>query len=76
MTIDLSANKEFIEKIRKYAVEHYNEDGWDFLVETWEDSDVLDACEGYSSFEDAIKKIAKVLKVQDDYRKEIQSTAF
>ena len=77
MSIDLTHQRAFIALIRAHAVQHYNEDGWDILVETYEDEDILDIIEGKAvTVEDAIKVLHAGLKIQDDYRKEIQATAF
>jgi spore coat protein CotH len=77
MTIDLSPTKKFLADIREHAIKHYNEDGWDILVETYEDEDILEIIEGKAvTFDEAIKVLHKGLKIQDDYRKEIQSTAW
>lgn len=77
ITIDLTPQQAFIALIRAHALANYNKDGWDILVETYEDEDILEAIEGKAvTVDEAIKVLGKVLKVADDYRKEIQSTAF
>jgi hypothetical protein len=77
MTIDLAPQRAFLALIRAHALQHYNEDGWDILVETYEDEDILDIIEGKAvTFDEAIKVLQAGLKIQDDFRKEIQSTAF
>jgi hypothetical protein len=39
----------FVERVRKYAEDHYNDGGWDVIVECWDDAEiarVLDDVEG------------------------------
>lgn len=65
-----------ITAVRQHALQHYAEGGWDYLVECWEDSDILEEAEGCATVEDAIKAIGRILKMKDDYRRDIQSEAF
>jgi len=37
---------DLIEAVREYALIHYNKDGWDFLVECWDDEDIEEQIEG------------------------------
>lgn len=67
---------EIIKALRAYAIEHYEEGGWDFLVECWEDSEIIEELGDIDTFEAARDHMAKVLKTVDDYRKDIQGTAF
>lgn len=73
---------ELCTKIRQYALEHYQESGWDVLVECWDNSDILnDLIESKInpetvSLEDAIAAIASTLDVYDDRRKDIQAEVF
>jgi hypothetical protein len=34
--------RDLIEAVREYAVEHYDESGWDIIVETYDDNDLAD----------------------------------
>jgi hypothetical protein len=67
---------EIIKALRAYAIEHYEEGGWDFLVECWEDSEIAKELEGITTFEEARKHMAEVLGTVDSYRRDIQGTAF
>jgi len=62
----MSTPVEMIPVIRKYALENYEKNGWDVLVECWEDKDILEAIGNTSSLEVAIKKIGRILKVGHD----------
>ncbi len=39
---------ELIAGVRRYAVEHYEDGGWDVIVECWEDAQIGDALVRYS----------------------------
>ena len=70
MTTDL------IQAVRDHARRNYNRDGWDMLVECWEDRDIVKAMGEASTVKQAIRNVRMVLKLSDDYRREIESTAF
>ena len=56
---------ELIDTIREHAVEHYNEDGWDILVDFWDD-DIRFAARGCKNARQAIRTIRKSLRVIAD----------
>ena len=66
----------FIEQITQHALNHYEEDGWDYWIECYDTADRLEVIEGATSYEEALAKAHKVMKMLGDHRKEIQSTAF
>jgi hypothetical protein len=70
--------EELVAAVKKYAAEHYNEDGWDFCVEAMDTEDVLQILEGEEAetVEEAIKAVAFVCKLQDERRREIRATAW
>lgn len=67
-----------VEAVKAHANTNYEEDGWDYLVECYSDEEVaeliLDA--GAKTNAEAIKAVGEVMKIKDDYRKEIQATAW
>jgi len=60
-------------RIREHALIHYNENGWDILVECWTDADILEHIGTDTSFESAIITLSDNLSILDDYRCEMQS---
>lgn len=70
--------EDLIKAVRAHALAHYEEDGWDYVVECYEDADLQQLIEeeGATTAEEAIKALGKVMKLKDDYRKDIQGTAF
>ena len=76
MVTKLILDSALIAKIREHALRNYNQDGWDYLVECYSDNDIILLVAECESYEQAIAKLAKLLKIKDDYRSDIQSTAF
>lgn len=57
-------NKEEIAKyIYDYAVEHYNDGGWDVIVECWSLKEIMDEIQDDDSKEDALKHFESVVDV-------------
>jgi len=63
--------QELVEAVRKYAIEHYNEGGWDFLVEAWSDEQVADTIGLARSVEKAIAKCAESVGAVGAYRDDV-----
>ena len=55
--------QKMIEAVKRHAVENYETDGWDFVVECWSDEDILDRIEGAESTEEAIRLVGEDIEV-------------
>ncbi len=60
--------------LRKHATENYESDGWDYVVETFDDQELLEEIKGATTLEEAIKKISPLLRALDGRRKDIEAT--
>lgn len=69
-------DQDLIDAVRAHAVEHYNEDGWDYVVECWEDYEILAVVRGSRNEGQAIRKVRKQVRVLSDHRDEIRATAW
>jgi len=67
---------ELIEAVRKHALEHYNEDGWDFVVEAMDDEDLADYIGNAYKEAGAIRRLHKIAKDLDDRRQMFRATAW
>ena len=67
---------ELVNRIRDHAHTHYEEDGWDILVECWSVNDILDCIGDAQTFEEAIIRISDTLSLIHGYRAEIQAEDF
>jgi len=70
--------KEIVAGVRKHALDNYNYDGWDFLVECYGDDDIERILkeDGVTTLEDAIKVFGEFLGIKDEQRRNIQAEVF
>lgn len=69
-------DQDLVDAVRAHAVEHYNEDGWDFVVECWEDWEIQAVVKGCKKESQAIRKVRKQIRALSDHRREVQAEAF
>ncbi len=70
-------NKEEIAKyIYNYAQEHYNDGGWDVIVECWTIEDIMERIEDGESKEDALKSFESVVDVWADQQADAVNSAW
>ena len=70
--------EELVEEVKNYAYKNYNKGGWDFIVETLEDSEIKEMLTATGSWEfektpvttvkQAIKRIGEVASLWDETR--------
>jgi hypothetical protein len=65
---------ELIRGVRDHAARNYNTDGWDFLVECWDDQDIGAQIAESDTLPRAIAACKRVLKTMDENRREIMAT--
>jgi hypothetical protein len=67
---------EMIDAIRKHAKANYERDGWDYIVETYEPSELREIIvnTGATTDEVAIAEVGRIAKLLDDNRREVQAT--
>lgn len=70
--------EEMVAAVKAYAESHYNEGGWDTIVECYDDRELAsEIMQGKcQTNEEAIAYVGRGCKVYDDYRKDIQAEAF
>lgn len=64
-------NRKLVEAVIEHAVDHYEVEGWDILVECWDDEEIWSWIEGATSEKEAIRLAAQALKPIHDRRREI-----
>ena len=69
-------DQDLVDAVRAHAVEHYNEDGWDYVVESWEDWEIQAVVRGSRSEGQAIRRVRKQIRALSDHRREVQAEAF
>lgn len=60
--------KTWTERLRQHALVHYNEDGWDILVECWDDAYILEHMRDCKTYEEAVVTVGNALRVMDSWR--------
>jgi hypothetical protein len=68
--------QELIQAVKQYARDHYNEGGWDFVVECYEDSEIAEVITGAKSEKQAISMMRRRVSLQDERRREIEAEIF
>lgn len=64
--------QELIAAVRAHALKHYTQGGWDYVVESWGDAEILAAIGTTTSVKHAIKAVHAEVRQMDDYRTDIQ----
>ena len=64
-------DRKLVEAVIQHAVDHYEIEGWDILVECWSDEEIWSWIEGAASEKEAIRLAAQALKPLNDQRMEI-----
>jgi hypothetical protein len=70
------ATAELIAAVRAHALANYETDGWDYVVECWDDEELSESIGSATTPKEAIEAVHKQVKIMGDYRAEIESTAF
>jgi ribosomal protein L12E/L44/L45/RPP1/RPP2 len=64
----------WIERIREHANIHYEENGWDILVETWMDEDIIEVIDECESYEEAVYALVDILSTINEYREDMDES--
>lgn len=66
---------DLIAAVRRHAMENYERDGWDVLVECWDDGDILERISDANAQtpDAAIKACLSWVKLYDEKRREIRN---
>jgi hypothetical protein len=64
-----------VNTVRKHAELHYNDGGWDYVVEAWSDEDILETAKFPCTGPQAIARVRRDVALMDDRRKDIQAEA-
>lgn len=72
----MAQEKDLVEGLRKHALAHYTECGWDFLVECWEDKYILEVIQGAKTLAQAITKARVACMLLDEQRRAVENEIF
>jgi hypothetical protein len=67
-----------IDAVKKHANEHYEDGGWDVLVECWSDKDILNHLNTYGARTEkqAVESFKTVVSVWADRQADARNSAF
>jgi uncharacterized protein (UPF0264 family) len=68
--------RELVRAVREYARAHYEKSGWDVVVESYDDADIISAMGPAETPEQAIRAVGEEIGMHDKYRSDIEATAF
>ena len=68
-----SLNLRLLKAVRKYALDHYNEEGWNFVFETYTGSEILEVISGAKTEKQAIARIGHIVGILDEQRRGAQN---
>ncbi len=63
--------QDLIAAVKAHALAHYESDGWDYVIETQEDSDLAALIGDATTVKQAIARVGAAFKPLDDYRADI-----
>ena len=59
-----------IDAVKQYALKHYEIDGWDYIIETQTDNDILSLIDGATTEDQAIANVHWICKLWKDQENE------
>ncbi len=68
--------QEWCDCLRKHAIDHYEEDGWDYLIETMDNSMIVDRILNVSTYEQAFGILHKLCKMLNSRRNDVLGEVF
>lgn len=74
VTLRVASPSDFVHVVREHAGAHYNEDGWDYVVEAFDDKYIIEIIRDAraTTVKTAINAVHQVVKIKDEYRKDIE----
>ena len=76
MTIAYMPKQELVQAVKAYAHDHYNDGGWDVIVECWTDDEIAEQIGRTTSLAGALKKFAWLVDVWADRQADAVNSAF
>ena len=66
----------FVQEVKDHALQHYEEDGWDIIVECYSDDEIADIIQGCSTEEEAIRAVLDDVTPYYQRQQEVRAEAF
>lgn len=68
--------EDMVAEVKAYALEHYNEGGWDVIVECWTDEMIASELVRTRTLHGAVRKIAQLTGVYAERQADARNSAF
>ena len=70
------ATPNLVDKVKEYALVHYNDGGWDVIVECWDNTQIAEAITGATTLTGAIRKLGPVIGVYSDRQADANNSLY
>jgi len=70
------ASNPLVDAVKRYALEHYTDGGWDVIVECYDDEMIANLIEGATTPEEAVAMADNVVQVYADRQADARNSAF
>lgn len=67
---------ELVEQVKEYAMEHYEDGGWDVIVECFTDAEIAERIKGTRTLKGALKRFGTSVDVWADRQADARNSAF
>ena len=67
---------EYVTAVKAHALANYEKEGWDYIVECYDDAQIVEVIKTARTINGAIKMVRMHIKPRADYRADIQAEAF
>lgn len=61
-----------VQAVKAHAQEHYEQDGWDYVIETYTDEELAETIGNATTIAGAIRRVHTIVKTIDGVRRDIQ----
>jgi hypothetical protein len=72
----LPVDHALVEAVKRYARDNYEIGGWDYVVETYMDLEIWGVIAGAKNPDQAIARMAKVVRLMAERRRDVESTVW
>ena len=66
----------FVQAVKDFALAHYDQDGWDIVIECYSDDELVEIIGIVRSEKAAIVRVKADVRRHAEYRNEVRSTEF
>lgn len=72
MSTNPPTTQELVAEVRRYALDHYEQGGWDYVVESYSDEEIEELIAGAQTRLGALRKVSAVVGLRASVRADIQ----